>query len=103
MAEFTKVCVLTEIPLNEPLIIEIDGEPVALCRVGEQVYALEDVCPHQGASFEGGEIDDGILICPLHGWRAEVCSGQSLEAPSLKIAMYQTKVDNGEVYVKLSE
>lgn len=101
MVEFVKVCALNDIPLNEPLIVEIDGEPVALCRIGEQVYALEDVCPHQGASFEGGEIEDEVLTCPLHGWRANICTGQSLEAPSLKIKIYDSKVEDGIVYVKL--
>lgn len=102
MNEFIEVCALNDIPANEPLIVEIDGNPLALCKVGDKVFALDDCCPHQGASFEGGEIDDGILICPLHGWRAEVCSGQSLEAPSLKIPMYETKVEDGKVYIKLT-
>lgn len=100
MAEFIKICALSDILPNEPLIVEINGEPVALCRIGEQVYALEDVCPHQGASFEGGEIEDEVLTCPLHGWRANICTGQSLEAPSLKIKTYDTKIEDGIVYVR---
>lgn len=103
MSDFAKVCALKEIPLNEPLIVEVDGNPVALCRIGEQVYALEDCCPHQGASFDGGEIDDDVLACPLHGWRANICTGQSLEAPSIKIQMYETKIEDGQVYVKLGD
>ena len=102
MNEFTEVCALNDIPANEPLIVEIDGNPLALCKVGDKVYLLDDCCPEQGASFEGGEIDDGVLICPLHGWRADVCTGQSLEAPSLKIPMYETKVEDGKVYIKLT-
>lgn len=102
MSEFTEVCALKDIPANEPLIVEIDGNPIALCRIGEMVYALEDCCPHQGASFEGGEIDDDILACPLHGWRANICTGQSLEAPSIRIKMYETKVEGGQVYVKVA-
>ena len=102
MNEFTEVCALKDIPANEPLIVEIDGSPLALCKIGDKVYALDDCCPHQGASFEGGEIDDGVLICPLHGWRADVCTGQSLEAPSLKIPMYETKIEDGLVYIKLT-
>lgn len=103
MADFTRVCELNDIPLNEPLIVEIDGQPVALCRQGERVFAIEDVCPHQGASFEGGEIEDDILTCPLHGWRANFCTGQSLEAPSLKLQTYDTKVEGGIVFVRLTD
>ena len=58
MNDYVKICAVEDIPLNEPLIVEVDGEPIALCRLGDKVYALEDVCPHQGASFEGGEIDE---------------------------------------------
>ncbi len=100
MNDYVKICAVEDIPLNEPLIVEVDGEPIALCRLGDKVYALEDVCPHQGASFEGGEIDEDVLTCPLHGWRTNVCTGQSLEAPSLQLKMYDTKIEDGVVYLK---
>lgn len=103
MPEYTRVCEIKEIPLNEPLIVEVDGQPIALCRQGERIFAIEDVCPHQGASFEGGEIEDEVLTCPLHGWRANICTGQSLEAPSLKLKTYETKVENGVVFVALTD
>jgi nitrite reductase (NADH) small subunit len=103
MAEFTRVCELIDISLKEPLIVEIDGQPVALCRRGDSVFAIEDVCPHQGASFDGGEIEDDVLTCPLHGWRANFCTGQSLEAPGLQLQTYETKIENGIVFVRLTD
>lgn len=101
MDGFVEVCQFEDIRPSEPLIVEIEGVPIALCRIGNDVFALEDVCPHQAASFEGGEVEDGILVCPLHGWRADVRSGQSLEAPSIKIQQYQCRVEDGKVYVKV--
>lgn len=100
MSEFIRICSVDEIPPGEPLTVEIDGKPVAIGRVGDKYYAIEDICPHQGASFEGGEIEDDILTCPLHGWRTNLVTGQSLEAPSIKVQTYEVKVEDGTIFVK---
>lgn len=100
MDDFVKVCAVEDIPENEPLAVEIDGIPVAICKVNGEFYAIEDVCPHQGASYEGGEVEGEILTCPLHGWRANVVTGKSLEAPAIEIVTYEVRVKDGFVYVK---
>ena len=89
------------VPSDSPLTVEIDGRPVAIFRVGEKYYAVEDICPHQGASFEGGPLDGEIVTCPLHGWRLNVITGQSLEAPSIQVETYETKVSGGFLFVRI--
>ena len=103
MDDFVKICSVEDIPDNEPLAIEVDGMPIAICRVGDKLYAIEDVCPHQGASYEGGEVDGEVLTCPLHGWRTNIVTGRSLEAPAIEIETYEVRVENGFVYIKIEE
>lgn len=101
MDDFVKVATVDQVPENEGLIMDVDGYPIALFKVGDKYYAIEDVCPHQESSFEGGELDGKEVTCPLHGWKLDVTSGQSLEAPNTRIETYEVKVVGEDIYIRL--
>ena len=101
MDDFIKVCKTDDISDSAPLAVEIDGKPVALFRIAGKYYAIEDICPHQGSSFDGGSVDGDIVTCPLHGWKLNVVSGASLEAPGVTIETYEVRVAGNDVYVRL--
>ena len=101
MDDFVKICSINDIPHDSPLCVEIDGRPVAICKVGEKFYAIEDICPHQGSSFDGGSLDEDLLTCPLHGWRMNVISGESMEAPGVTIETYEVQIREDDVYVRI--
>ncbi len=98
---FVAICPVSEIPATEPLTVEVDGRPIAVGRVGDKFYAIEDRCPHQGSSFDGGDIEDDILTCPLHGWRTNLITGQSLDVPSIHLKTFPVLVEGGQLYLKL--
>ena len=50
-----------------------------LTRVGDAYYAIEDHCPHLGLSFARGKVEDGVITCPWHNSRFDVCSGKNLD------------------------
>lgn len=54
---------------NRPLRIVLEGEPVVLFRAGSQLSALADRCPHRGAPLSLGQVRDGRIVCPYHGWQ----------------------------------
>jgi nitrite reductase (NADH) small subunit/3-phenylpropionate/trans-cinnamate dioxygenase ferredoxin subunit len=101
MEDFVKVCSTDDVPDDTALAVEIEGRPVAIFKVGDRFYAVEDVCPHQGASFEGGALDDEIVTCPQHGWRLNVITGGSLEAPGIKIETYDVEIVDDNIYVRM--
>jgi 3-phenylpropionate/trans-cinnamate dioxygenase ferredoxin component len=101
MDDFVKVCSVDDVPGDTALAVEISGRPIALLRTGDRIYALEDICPHQGASFEGGTVDGEIVTCPMHGWRMNMITGESLDAPGVKIETYDVEIVDGDVYVRI--
>jgi nitrite reductase (NADH) small subunit/3-phenylpropionate/trans-cinnamate dioxygenase ferredoxin subunit len=101
MDDFVKVCSIDDVPDETALAAEIDGRPIAVFKVGDRFFAVEDICPHQGASFEGGALDGEIVTCPSHGWRLNVITGESLEAPGVKIETYDVEIVDGDVYVRI--
>lgn len=56
-------------------LLQVNGFDVAVFRHGEQVFALEDRCPHSGASLCVGSVDGGHVRCPAHGLRFRLSDG----------------------------
>lgn len=77
------------------LAVEAFGASVVLVRSGGQVYALSDVCPHRGAPMHAGEVEDGCIICPLHGWAFSLETGQMEGGPGLSI--YSVTEEDGVI------
>lgn len=73
-----------DIPRGGLLAREIAGEPITLGRKESGDYfALRDVCPHRAALLSKGQIKDGAVECPYHGWQFAVDDGRCTHIPSL--------------------
>ena len=59
-----------------------DGTPIAVFLVDGEVYAIDDSCPHAGASLSTGDLCDGEVICPRHGTMFDVRSGEAVGPPA---------------------
>ena len=82
--------------------VSVGGELVGLYRVGDDVFALGDVCSHQEAYLTEGEFEpeDLEVECPLHGSRFNVETGAVRILPATKpVPSYSVKVEGGEILV----
>ncbi len=79
--------------------IRVKGKPVLLVKVGGQIYAVSNLCPHEGCSFQTGILTDYIVMCPCHGWKYDIRNGQPQQNPPTLLATYPTKIQNGKIYV----
>ena len=80
--------------------IEVDGVLVAVFNVGGEFYAIDDVCTHDGGGLAGGEIEDHQVICPRHGARFCLRTGQALTPPAYEpVKSYPTRIVNGYLEV----
>ena len=79
-------------------LVELDGARVVLARVGDAVYALSDVCAHQGGPLSGGRLSGTRLTCPWHGWMYDVKTGACLlPGRGTAVRAYRVSVENGEI------
>jgi 3-phenylpropionate/trans-cinnamate dioxygenase ferredoxin component len=102
MGEFEAVARLEEIPDEGMKQVVVRGELVGLYRVGNDVYAINDVCTHEEAYLTEGEFDPEELEveCPLHGSTFNIVSGDVRILPATKpIATYPVKVEGDLVLV----
>jgi nitrite reductase (NADH) small subunit len=100
MAEFYTVCRTDELIPREGKLVEVAGKLIALFYYGGEYYAIDDVCPHMGGSLSEGAVENGIVICPWHGWRFRLADGAWADSPRLKIGCYPVRIVDGEVQIQ---
>ncbi len=61
---------------------EIEGKSVAIWRSGGRLGCLENVCTHSGATLSEGDVEEGVVTCPRHGSRFDICSGERVRGPA---------------------
>ena len=97
---FERVATVTEIPPNGRKSIVVDDVPALLVRVGNDFFAVEDVCSHDGQPLTDGPVADGAITCPRHGAKFDLKSGQALCMPATRaIPNFAVQVREGEIFV----
>ena len=90
------VCKVGEIPEGESTVVTLNDKGVAVFCDGGAYFAIDDMCPHAGASLSGGHVEDGVVTCPWHGWRYRLCDGAWADNPRVKTGCYKVHV-NGDL------
>src|SRR5580692_11320734 len=81
--------------------IAVGRRMIAVVRSGEAFFAIEDVCTHDGASLTGGEIEGTEIICPRHGARFCLRTGEALSPPAYEpVRVFETKIEHGRLWVR---
>lgn len=101
-AEFVKVARFQEIPTEKGRVIEVEGKEIAFFRSDGSVYAIDNLCLHEGGPLGHGPVKDGIVTCPWHLWRFDVRTGAMVEASSMKVDCFAVKVEGEDVYLDVS-
>jgi nitrite reductase/ring-hydroxylating ferredoxin subunit/Fe-S cluster biogenesis protein NfuA len=97
-----QVGTLSEIPEGGIRAMSIEGEKVILSRQGSVVTCFQNACAHLGFALDDGEINDGVITCPHHGFQYDLASGECLTAPEVQLQSHAVRVTGGRVEVRLS-
>ena len=86
---------------GQAVSITLGRRNVAVARSGEEYFAVEDICTHDGAELTGGAIEGAEIICPRHGARFCLRTGEALTPPAYEpIRVFATKIDGGHLWVR---
>lgn len=100
---FVKVCNIKELKENEGKRFIVDDVDVALFRVKDEIFAVNNLCTHQHAAIlHDGFIEDEYITCPAHGWQYNLRTGKMPEGGK-GIEVYEVITEKGEVYVKAAK
>lgn len=75
----TKVAALGALQEGKALCVSTDAARLMLVKQGSTVYALENKCPHLGLPLGRGKIEDGEIVCPFHGSRFKIATGENTD------------------------
>ena len=101
MSEFQTVAKVGDIPEGQGRSFAIGGTVVGVFLSQGRYLAINDFCPHMGASLSGGHVEDGCVTCPWHAWRFRLTDGAWADNPRIRIGSYPTRVVDGVVEVEV--
>src|SRR5574339_23339 len=96
---FVYVCNANEFEEGRAKIFCIDKERIAVYKHQDKLYAIHNVCKHQGGPLGEGKILDGCITCPWHGYQYLPQNGQSPPPFKEKVNTYDVKVSEGKVWL----
>jgi 3-phenylpropionate/trans-cinnamate dioxygenase ferredoxin subunit len=98
MSEFQHVATLDEIPPGGRKSLVFDDRAVLLFRIGDDFFAVEDVCSHDGQPLTDGKLAGTSIECPRHGARFDVRTGRPLCMPAVEpIATFEVRVQGNDI------
>ena len=101
MSDWIAVAKVGELAPGSHRVVDIDGASVAVFNVGGEYYAIEDVCTHDGGQLTGGTVEGDQVVCPRHGARFSIKTGNALTAPAYEpTAKFPVRVENGVIQVR---
>ncbi|HZB87197.1 MAG TPA: Rieske (2Fe-2S) protein [Terracidiphilus sp.] len=102
MAELVRICAESDLPhAGKVKEFEAAGRAVCVANVAGAICVTDAVCPHQGGPLGEGTIEDGRLVCPWHAFAYDPRSGMTEEDPSLRLTVFESKLENGELRARL--
>jgi len=100
MSDWIDVVAESAMANGEHVLVEVDGTDVAIFKIDDQLYAIEDVCTHDGAEIASGELDGDEIVCPRHGARFCVKTGAVKCAPAYEdVATFPVRIVEGRIQV----
>ncbi|NEW04930.1 Rieske (2Fe-2S) protein [Paenibacillus sp. SYP-B3998] len=83
-----------------PAEVQVERRPYFLFEEEDGFKLMSRKCPHAGDTVE---LEDGELVCPLHGWTFETHTGRCHNIPSAQLANYEVILRDGILFVQMEE
>jgi len=101
MTAWIRVCAQSELLPGEYKLAYDGDVPIAVYNIEGQLYAIEDVCTHDGGDLAGGALHGFEVECPRHGARFDVRTGAVLCPPAYEpVAKFPVRIEAGSVYTR---
>ena len=92
------------IPLREGRSVRLGDDEIAIFNLGDRYVAVDNSCPHRGGPLCDGIVSGNAVVCPLHGWKVSLDTGEVLKPDvCIKVGTYPVSVEDGIIRVLYSK
>ena len=104
LIEYFQVAGVDDLENGERLYVEIGELELVIFNIAGEIFAIGDVCSHDGAPLGEGELEDHDVICPRHGARFDIRSGKATGLPAVvDIPAYPVRIRDGQIEVGIQK
>lgn len=97
--EFVTVAKVGDIAEGRGRAFAVNGRMIAVFCENGQHFAIDDFCPHQGASLAEGHVENHCVACPWHFWRFDVTDGRWLDSPRIRVDAFPIRIVGNDIQV----
>ena len=102
MGELVRVATKTDIVPGAAMVVEVQGQKIALFNIGGTYYAIGDTCTHRGGPLSQGTVEGTTVTCPWHGAKYDVTTGAVLSPPAPRgVGSYKVIVEGNDIKVEV--
>ncbi|MGD0268341.1 MAG: Rieske (2Fe-2S) protein [Candidatus Sulfotelmatobacter sp.] len=102
MSAFLKLTTQSDLPpADEAKEFSCADKTICIANVNGTYSAMDNICLHRGGPLGQGMIEGGKVVCPWHGWAWDLKTGEAVQNPSMKVAVYPLKIESGDVLVEV--
>ena len=97
-----KVAKVGDVPTDAGLRVTVDGTDIGIFRVGDEVFAIANACPHAGFPLSDGVLEGHTVVCTAHGWEFDVRTGLACGAMSgaMPLPRYRVWIEGEDVWIE---
>jgi 3-phenylpropionate/trans-cinnamate dioxygenase ferredoxin subunit len=95
-----RVCAKADVPEGEVRVVACGARSLAVSNLDGTLYAIDNVCTHDGGPLGEGRLQRGRVICPRHGAAFDAKTGRVLSLPAVRdVSAYAVDLDGDDVYI----
>ena len=99
MTEYFDVAGINDIPVGQARAFQVQEKIVGVFNCQGEFLAIDDICPHAGASLSAAHLEGETVSCPWHAWRFNLRDGTWCDNRRLKVDAYEVRVADGRILI----
>ena len=109
MSNWVKVAAFEDVPKLGARVVRTKNKDDSALEIGifrtedDQIFAINNMCPHKGGPLSQGIVYGDKVACPLHNWKISLVDGKAEEPDVGETACFKTKIEDGFVYLALKD
>jgi nitrite reductase (NADH) small subunit len=103
LADFFPVGRTVDFTPGQGRMVTVSGRHVALFRLGDEFFALDNMCLHRGGPLCDGQIENDVVTCPWHFWSYEIRTGTMVQDPRVGVSKHDVRIEGEVISIRLTD